>query len=223
MSNSIKNPFAQLFKYTSISFVFSLIGFILGQMFIPPSFARLANMFIGIFFLISFIASFFLKKGNGSFWTIKKVYLYAFVNGICIYPIINYYAYSLGLSTVITVFIGTIVVFSGLSIYGKNKKSDNILNFGAVLPMILLGIIIASFINLFLNSNMLNIGISAIAIIVFSMYIVFTVNSFKHQLRYSSLDCADDYAVFVISLYTDFINLFLNILKLLDSLNRNRD
>lgn len=223
MNNSIKNPFAELFKYTSISLIFSLIGFIFGQMFIPPSLARLGNMFLGLFFLITFIASFFLKKGNGQFWTINKVYLYAFINGICIYPVVNYYAYSLGLSTVMTVFFGTIIVFAGLSMYGKSKNADNVLNFGPVLSMILLGIIIASFINLFLNSHTLNLGISALAIIIFSIYIVYTVNGFKHQLRYSNFDCANDYAPFVINLYTDFINLFLNILRFLDAVNRNRD
>lgn len=221
MSNSVNSPFSQLFKYTSIALAFSLVGFIFGQLFIPPTFARLANMFIGIFFLISFLASFFLKKGNKSFWTINKVYLYAFINGICIYPILNYYAYSLGTGTVVAVFVGTIAVFTGLSILGKSDNSDSILNIGPVLSMILLGIVIASFFNLFLKSNIVNIGISSLAIIVFSIYIVYTVNTFKHQLRYGSFDCADDYAPFVINLYSDFINIFLNVLRLIDSTRDN--
>lgn len=221
MSNSIKNPFAELFKYTSLSLVFSLIGFIFGQMFIPPSIARLGSIFLGLFFLITFIASFFLKKGNGQFWTINKVYLFTFVHGICIYPIINYYAYSLGVNTVIGVFVGCIAIFAGLAMYGKNKDDDSILKLGPILSMTLLGIVIASFVNLFLKSHTVNIGISAIAIILFSIYIIYTVNGFKHQLKYRSFDCANDYAPFVINLYTDFINLFLNILSLLDSAKKD--
>lgn len=223
MNNIKKNPFSELFKYTSICLVLSLIGFIFGQIFIPTSLARLGNMFLGLFFLITFIASFLLKKGYRQFWTMNKTYLFAFVHGICIYPVINYYAYSLGITTVISVFIGTIALFLGLSLYGKNTKNDKILELGPVLSMILLGIIISSFINIFLKSNTFNIVISAVAIVLFAIYIIHSVNGFKHQLNYRSFHSADDYAPFVINLYTDFMNLFLNILSFLDSVNRNRD
>lgn len=221
MSNTNTSSFSELFKYVGISLIFSLLGFVFGQMFIPPNIARMGSMFLSLFFLVSFIASLFMKNGRFSNLKMKSVYIFMFIHGLCIYPIINYYAYSLGIATVIGTFIGTISVFIGLSIYAKNKDVSKILSFGPIFTFVLLGIIIASFSNIFLQSEAMNIGISAIAIILFSLYIVYTVTKFKHVLSYRSLNSVDDYAPFVLNLYTDFMNLFLNLLSFMDSVKRN--
>lgn len=221
MSSTNTNSFSQLFKYVGISLVFSLLGFVFGQMFIPPRIASMGSMFLSLFFLITFIASLFMKNRRYSNLTMNKVYTFTFIHGLCIYPIINYYAYFLGLATVLGVFIGTITIFIGLSIYAKNKDVSKILSFGPIFSFILLGIIIASFLNVFLQSNTMNIGISAIAIILFTLYIIYMIANFKHTLNYRSLNSANDYAPFVLNLYTDFMNLFLNILSFIDSAERD--
>ena len=221
MRNANTSSFSELFKYVGISLIFSLLGFVFGQMFIPPNIARMGSMFLSLFFLVSFIASLFMKNGRFSNLKMKSVYIFTFIHGLCIYPIINYYTYSLGIATVIGTFIGTISVFIGLSIYAKNKDVSKILSFRPIFTFVLLGIIIASFSNIFLQSEAMNIGISAIAIILFSLYIVYTVTKFKHVLSYRSLNSVDDYAPFVLNLYTDFMNLFLNLLSFMDSVKRN--
>ena len=111
-------------------------------------------------------------------------------------------------------------MFAAMSLYGYTTKRD-LTGIGSFLIMGLIGIIIASIVNLFLGSNALGWAISIIGVLVFTGLTAYDTQRIKHQ--YDALDdasIATKKAVMgALSLYLDFINLFLMLLRLLG--NRN--
>jgi len=111
-------------------------------------------------------------------------------------------------------------MFAAMSLYGYTTKRD-LTGWGSFLIMGLIGIIIASIVNLFLASNALSWAISIIGVLVFTGLTAYDTQRIKQQ--YSALDdaaIATKKAVMgALSLYLDFINLFLMLLRLLG--NRN--
>lgn len=211
------SPYSELFKYLAISMMFSLIGFTVGQLFIPPEIANLGAIFLLVFLIINLVISLVSKKNRIRF-TMNRVYIFTFINGIIIYPLINYYAYSLGINTVLSVFFGTILILLALSLYTKKySNSDTFIKMGPVLLFTLVCVIVMSLINLFIGSSMIRVVISSISVVLFTLYILYGMSAFKYTIKNCTLSHRDDYAPFVINLYTDFINLFLNILEVIDA------
>lgn len=64
-------------------------------------------------------------------------------------------------------------------------------------------------------SEVLHLGIAVLGAIVFSCFIVFDTHMLIHKLS------PEEYIVAAINLYLDIINLFLEILKILDAMKRN--
>lgn len=62
MYKVIDNPTALLFRYLSISIVFMFIGFLVGEMFIPPQIVYYANIMIGILGLFFIVLALFLER-----------------------------------------------------------------------------------------------------------------------------------------------------------------
>jgi FtsH-binding integral membrane protein len=111
-------------------------------------------------------------------------------------------------------------MFAAMSLYGYTTKRD-LTGWGSFLIMGLIGIIIASIVNLFLASSALSWAISIIGVLVFTGLTAYDTQRIKHS--YNALDdasIATKKAVMgALSLYLDFINLFLMLLRLLG--NRN--
>ena len=215
-----KNVFSEIFKHLSISIVFSLIGLLIGNMFIPASVVYMASTIVGILMVIMLILALFSRKGMiPRRFSMNYVYLFTFIEGILIYPIINYYLYDLGIGMVLAIFVATIVIFAGLSIYAKNNDTYKILNFGRAFGFILLGMIISSIVNIFIGSSTLSIIISAIGVFLFSAYIIYDINLIKRSIEYSMINDKDDLSIHVLNLYIDLINLLLDLLNIASRLD----
>ena len=106
--------------------------------------------------------------------------------------------------------------FGGLSLYGYTTKRD-LTGFGSFLYMGLIGLIIATIVNIFLKSSGLDWALSIIGVGIFSGLTAY--DSQKIRQIYSSSD--DNETVIkkaltgALSLYLDFINLFLYLLRFL--------
>lgn len=218
MSN--KNVFSEIFKHLSISIIFSLIGLLVGNMFIPTSIVYMANTIVGVLMVIMLILALFSRKGMiPRRFSMNYVYLFTFVEGILIYPIINYYLYDLGVGMVLAIFIATIAIFAGLSVYAKNNDTSKVLSFGRVLGFILVGIIISSVVNIFMGSSTLSIIISAVGVLLFSVYIIYDINLIKRSIEYSLINDKNDLSIHVLNLYIDLINLLLDLLNIASRLD----
>ena len=76
----------------------------------------------------------------------------------------------------------------------------------------LLGIIIASIINIFIGSQTLDLGIIIIGIVIFTLYIAYDVQKVKYIAQTLEEDKAAIICAF--ELYLDFINLFIKLIRL---------
>jgi FtsH-binding integral membrane protein len=111
-------------------------------------------------------------------------------------------------------------MFAAMSLYGYTTKRD-LTGWGSFLIMGLIGIIIASIVNLFLVSTALSWAVSIIGVLVFTGLTAYDTQRIKHQ--YDAMDSAaiatKKAVMGALSLYLDFINLFLMLLRLMG--NRN--
>ncbi len=131
---------------------------------------------------------------------------------------------SLGLiyttGSIAQVFFITAGTFGAVSLYGYTTKRD-LSGFGSFLFMGLIGLIIASLVNLYFQNGMFSLMLSAIGVLVFTGLTAWDTQQIK-EMYYE----ADDVAVMgrkaimgALRLYLDFINLFLSLLRLFG--NRN--
>jgi FtsH-binding integral membrane protein len=119
-----------------------------------------------------------------------------------------------GASIARTFFI-TATMFGATSLYGYTTKRD-LSKFGSFLIMGLIGIIIASLVNIFLGSSLLQFAISIIGVLVFTGLTAYDTQSIKQQYAEGfGHETNNKMAVFgALSLYLNFINLFQLLLSL---------
>ena len=128
-------------------------------------------------------------------------------------------AYS-GESIVRTFFI-TAGTFGAMSLWGYTTKTD-LTRFGSFLLMCLIGIVIASVVNMFIGSTMVQFVVSVLGVLVFTGLTAYDTQRIKAdymQFAYGSgTDEAAKRSVYdALALYLNFINLFLLILQLTGS------
>ena len=161
---------------------------------------------LGVVFYMSFgIAKMSAAKAQTVFW------IFAGLMGASLSSI--FLAYT---GTSITrVFFITSGTFGAMSIYGYTTKKD-LTKLGSFLFMGLIGIIIASLVNLFLKSSMMYFVISIIGVLVFVGLTAYDTQKIKNMyLASDSGEMIGKKAVMgALTLYLDFINLFIMLLRL---------
>ena len=117
------------------------------------------------------------------------------------------------------VFFVTAATFGAVSLYGYTTKRD-LSGMGSFLFMGLIGIVIASLVNIFIGSTALQFAVSVIGVLVFTGLTAWDTQRLKEQylgsLQYAGADIAGKTAVMgALSLYLNFINLFTMLLQLM--------
>lgn len=116
------------------------------------------------------------------------------------------------LSSLISIFVITAIIFALLAFYGYTTKKD-LTKLGTILFIGLLGIIISSLLNLLIfKSSGFDILLSSLGALIFTGYIAYDVNKVKHLMLAIGEEKAAVYGAF--QLYLDFINLFIRLLEL---------
>jgi FtsH-binding integral membrane protein len=147
---------------------------------------------------------------NWSYSTLQTFY-YSFVAvmGVSLATIFAVYT----ALSIAQVFFITAATFAGASLYGYSTKRD-LTSFGSFLIIGLIGIIIASVVNIFLASSALMFAISIIGVVVFTGLTAWDTQNAKNIYLAHGGD--PRYGIqFAISLYLNFINLFQMLLSLL--------
>ena len=122
-------------------------------------------------------------------------------------------------TSIVRVFFITAATFGALSLYGYTTKRD-MSGMGSFLIMGLFGIIIASLVNIFLASSMLQFIVSVVGVLVFAGLTAWDTQRLKNDYIYGFASQGGDVAerasiVGALSLYLNFINLFTLLLQLL--------
>ena len=116
------------------------------------------------------------------------------------------------------VFLVTSIAFAGLSIYGYTTKKD-ISGWGAFLIMGVIGLIVASIVNIFLQSPMIMFAISIIGVLIFAGLTAYDTqkikNTYLEHAHHGDSEWLGKAAIMgALSLYLDFINMFMFLLHL---------
>ena len=127
--------------------------------------------------------------------------------------------------SVVRVFFITAATFGAMSIWGYTTKSD-LSRMGSFLMMGLFGMIIAGLVNIFMQSSALQFALSLIGVVVFTGLTAYDTQRIKGdyvQFAYAvGTDGANKRSVYdALSLYLNFINLFMLLLQLLGNRNNN--
>lgn len=174
---------------------------------------QLAPLFI-VFFLSYKIQSMSVQAAKTTFW------VYSVAMGLSLGAIFHQYT---GESIARAFFI-TASVFGAMSIYGYTTKKD-LTSFGSFLFMGLLGIIFASIINIFLKSSALAFASSVIGVLIFTGLTAYDVQKIK-SMYYHTANLSDEAssksAIYgALTLYIDFINLFIMLLRFFGTSRRD--
>lgn len=196
---------------------FALIVTALTALYVASSPAILATIFGSkvIFFglIIAELAVVFVVSGMldklSSTTAVLLFYLYAILNGVVFSSI--FVIYELG-SIAYTFFI-TAGVFGAMSVYGLVTKND-MTKFGSYCIMALFGLIIASVINIFVASSTLDWIISLVGVALFIGLTAWDTQKIKNAAYMTEPSQTGKLATIgALSLYLDFINLFLYLLR----------
>jgi uncharacterized protein len=117
--------------------------------------------------------------------------------------------YTMG--SIFTAFMGAGVLFAVMSGYGYFTKKD-LSSMGQMMFVGLIAIVIASIVNIFIGSTVMQMVISAIAIIVFLGLTAYDTQRIREMVSYENDGKAE--VMGALSLYMNFINLFLHLLHL---------
>ena len=143
--------------------------------------------------------------------------VYSIVNGITLSVV--FLVYPIG--NIVSVFFVSALMFGAMSIYGMFTKS-NLMSVGRYLVMGLIGLILASLINLFLRSSMLEWIVSFAGVALFTALTAYDTYRVARTAEYA--DGREAYKnvaiIAALELYLDFINIFLYLLRLFG--NRRR-
>lgn len=120
-------------------------------------------------------------------------------------------------------FLVTAISFAGLSLWGYTTKKD-ISAWGSFLIMGLIGLIVASIVNMFMGSHALQFAISVIGVLIFAGLTAYDTQKIKttylqHAHSMDSEWLGKSAIMGALNLYLDFINLFMFLLQFLG--NRN--
>lgn len=161
---------------------------------------------LGLVMLLSFgIQKMSLGMAQATFW------IYAAIMGIGLAPITWVYTSE----SIASTFFITAGTFGAMSLWGYTTQRD-LTGFGSFLFMGLIGIVIASLVNFFLQSSMMSFVISVIGVLVFTGLTAYDTQKIKNSY-YAADDAATagKKAIFgALQLYLDFVNLFLMLLRL---------
>jgi FtsH-binding integral membrane protein len=158
-----------------------------------------------VFFLSARVHKMSVGAAQATFW------IYAALVGASISSIFLVYAHG----SIAQVFFITAAAFGSLSLWGYTTKKD-LSGWGSFLFMGLIGIIIASIVNIFLQSGALQFAVSVIGVLVFAGLTAYDTQAIKEEYYAGDNQAvAGQKAIMgALRLYLDFLNMFLMLLSL---------
>ncbi len=190
------------YKFFAGSLLLATIGALLGLM----NFQAVVQ-YKWVFFIAE-IAAFFGLMFSKSKPGLNLFMLFAFtsLSGVTLVPLLGMVIAKAGLGAIWQALGMTTIVFGLMSVYALKTKND-LANMGKMLFIALI-VVVCSLINLFLGSPMFQVVIAGASAILFSLYIAYDTQNIVKGMYDSPIDAA-------VSLYLDFLNVFISILQII--------
>lgn len=199
------------YKFFAGSLLLATLGAILGFMFFEA-----VVTYRWVFFIAELVAFFGLMFSRGK-TGLNLLMLFAFttLSGITLVPLLGFVISRAGIGGVAQALGMTTIVFGAMSLYAIKTKND-LANMGKMLFIAAIVVVICSIVNLFLGSSPFQIIIAGASTIIFSLYIAYDTQNIIKGMYASPIDAA-------ISLYLDFLNVFISILQLIGLTSNDRE
>jgi FtsH-binding integral membrane protein len=120
-------------------------------------------------------------------------------------------AFTMG--SIVSAFMGAAILFGTMSLYGYFTKRS-LESLGQFMFIGLIAIFIASIVNIFIGSSVMAMVISALAIIVFLGLTAYDTQQIREMLMIEDGNSVTQEVIGALTLYLDFVNIFLNLLNL---------
>lgn len=201
----------------AISLIPTVIGAWLGT---QMNFSLMAGSpFMGaiLFMAIAFGLMFAIQKYRNSGIGVALLLGFTFFMGLMLAPLLNrtLSAYTNGSELIMTAFGGTAIIFAVMAGIATTTKRD-FSNMGKFLFVGLIMLVLASLANIFLQMPALQLALSAIAIVIFSGFLLYDVQRVVNGGE-------TNYISATLSIYLSLFNIFQNLLSLLGIFGGDRD
>jgi len=176
--------------------------------------ASIASFYFG-FVILEFALLFGLyaaKKKAGL--NLVLLFSFTFVSGLTLAPLLTHILGMAGGAGIIAnAFMLTTVAFGGLSMFAMNTKRD-FSAMGKMLFITLIVVVVASLLNIFFHSPLMQLVIASVSSILFSAFILYDTQNIIKGHYETPIEGA-------IALYLDFLNLFISLLQILGIFGRD--
>jgi FtsH-binding integral membrane protein len=212
-----KSFVSNVFAYMSLALAISgALAYLFGTTDLIFSLVNKSGMtmlgWIVMFAPFAFILAMNFGFNKMSFTTLLAVFLgYAAVMGISLSFI--FLVYEFGVIT--KVFFITAGLFGAMAFIGYTTKTD-LTKFGGILMMAVIGLVIASVVNMFMKSSQMDYIISCVGVLVFTGLTAYDVQKIKRigaGVEFGTAEASKLALMGALTLYLDFVNLFMFLLR----------
>jgi FtsH-binding integral membrane protein len=211
-ASEINSSMLKVYNHMTLAIIVSMVvSFLVStspalMAFFFTGFMKWVTIFAPLAFI--FLTPILLNAGIGR--TGAQLVLHGFAALMGLSFAIIFAVYNMG--SIVSAFMGAAILFGTMSFYGYFTKRS-LDNFGSFLFVGLIAIIIASIVNIFIGSTVFAMVISALAILIFLGLTAYDTQRIRDELSVSG----DNYLQEVqgaLTLYLNFINIFLSLLNL---------
>lgn len=210
----LRTYMGNVYKYMSLALLVTGI-----VSFITANNASLMRLFFGtpLSLVVTFAPLVYVIYFSKKVWSMSpekarnNLFIFSALMGLSLTSIFLMYTYT----SIARTFFITSAMFAGMSLYGYTTKKD-LTAMGQFFMMGIIGIIIASIVNIFLKSPAVYFATSFIGVIIFAGLTAYDIQKIKETYDYVGVnsDSKDKVAIIgALNLYMDFINLFLSLLS----------
>jgi uncharacterized protein len=216
-----------ILNYRSASEINSAMGRVYGHMSLAVIVSMLVSYFVGtspellaffftgvlkwivIFAPLAAIFGVAMVLGNNPSKEVAQICLHGFAALMGLSFATIFAVFTMG--SIVSAFMGAAILFGVMSAYGYFTK-QSLDSMGKFMFVGLIAIIIASIVNIFIGSTVMQMVISALAIIIFLGLTAYDTQKIREALSIDTNPAVE--VTSALTLYMDFINLFLNLLQL---------
>jgi FtsH-binding integral membrane protein len=210
-ATEVNSAMTRVYGHMSLAVLTSMIV----SFFVGSSPALLAFFFTGamkwivIFAPLVAIFAFVFAQDNFN-KTALQLFLHGFAALMGLSLATIFAVYTMG--SIVSAFMGAAVLFGVMTVYGYFTKT-NLDSMGKFMFVGLIAIIVASIINIFIGSTVFQMVISALAIVIFLGLTAYDTQKIREVVSVGG-DTGREEVIGALTLYMDFINLFINLLQL---------
>lgn len=212
---SLNAFYAKIYGFVGLGIGLSALVSAMMLVLFPQNIAYLAMTYPWLYFAAGFIELALVMFASGaarknSPMALPLYITYSALNGFTMTFIIARYAQA----TVLAAFVSSSLLFFTMAIIGRFIKKD-LSGMRKALMAGLIGLLIAGLVNIFLRSSGMSFMISLVSVVIFSGLIAHENQLIKNVYRSTGGQVNNGWAIsMALSLYLDFVNLFLSLLRL---------